>query len=296
MANPVDLVVGFNKMPGLDVYYAADSCFKAKVYEERGFISRLLPRSKHFIAFEEAVFGAQSHTRSLMISKPEIDSYQRYYQTPSDRLTLLPPGIRRDRCAPNDLAQQRQTLRQQMAIGEHEHILLMVGSGFKTKGLDRAIEGLAALPAALKNTTRLWVVGDDKAAAYQALAKRLGVAERVEFLGARDNVPDYLWAADLLVHPAYRENTGTILLEAAVAGLPVLTTAACGYASYIRDFALGVVVEAPFEQSVYNQQLAQMLVSEQRQQWQQNGIAFGRRENIFSMPAVAADCIEKWGA
>ena len=34
--------------------------------------------------------------------------------------------------------------------------------------------------------------------------------------------------ADLLIHPAYNENTGTVLLEALVAGLPVLVSAVCG--------------------------------------------------------------------
>jgi hypothetical protein len=45
--------------------------------------------------------------------------------------------------------------------------------------------------------------------------------------------PRFLLGADLLIHPAYNENTGTVLLEALVAGLPVLTTAVCGYAHYI---------------------------------------------------------------
>ncbi|SUG30862.1 glucosyltransferase [Salmonella enterica subsp. arizonae] len=35
--HPVDRVVGFNKMPGLDVYYAADVCYAEKVAQEKGF-------------------------------------------------------------------------------------------------------------------------------------------------------------------------------------------------------------------------------------------------------------------
>ncbi len=33
--NPVDRVVGFNKMPGLDVYYAADACYEDKAQNQR---------------------------------------------------------------------------------------------------------------------------------------------------------------------------------------------------------------------------------------------------------------------
>ena len=41
-----DVLVGFNKMPGLDIYYCGDSCFAKKAYEERGFLYRLAPRSR----------------------------------------------------------------------------------------------------------------------------------------------------------------------------------------------------------------------------------------------------------
>jgi hypothetical protein len=52
----------------------------------------------------------------------------------------------------------------------------------------------------------------------------------------------FLLGADLLIHPAYNENTGTVLLEAVVAGLPVLTTAVCGYAHYIAPRPMPAVV------------------------------------------------------
>jgi UDP-glucose:(heptosyl)LPS alpha-1,3-glucosyltransferase len=76
------VVVGFNKMPGLDVYYAADVCFASKVFEERNVFYRHTPRARHHLAMENAVFGRASHTEVLMISKAQIDFYQRHYQTP----------------------------------------------------------------------------------------------------------------------------------------------------------------------------------------------------------------------
>lgn len=55
--HPADRVVGFNKMPGLDVYYAADVCYAEKVAREKGFFYRLTPRYRHFAAFERATFA-----------------------------------------------------------------------------------------------------------------------------------------------------------------------------------------------------------------------------------------------
>ena len=48
VADPVDAVIGINKMPGLDVYYAADSCYEEKAHSQRGWWYRLLPRYHHF--------------------------------------------------------------------------------------------------------------------------------------------------------------------------------------------------------------------------------------------------------
>lgn len=53
--------------------------------------------------------------------------------------------------------------------------------------------------------------------------KAQGLSEQV--LKGRSDIPRFLLGADLLIHPAYNENTGTVLLEALVAGLPVLVSA-----------------------------------------------------------------------
>ena len=78
------------------------------------------------------------------------------------------------------------------------------------------------------------MIGQNSPGRFGLLARQLGVVDRVHFLGGRHDVPDFLLASDLLVHPAYAENTGTVLLEAMVSGLPVLTTDVCGYAFHIQ--------------------------------------------------------------
>ena len=64
-----DAVVGFNKMPGLDLYYGADSCYvgdKSTLYPP---IYKLSARYKGRYAFEEAVFGLKSQTLILSLSE-----------------------------------------------------------------------------------------------------------------------------------------------------------------------------------------------------------------------------------
>ena len=289
----LDLLVGFNKMPGLDVYYAADSCFAEKIFQERSWYYRFLPRARCYQQMEQAVFGSTAKTRSLLISEPEMAVYQKYYHTPASRLRLLPPGIRRDRVMPDDYPQRRASFRNAQGWGDTDRIVLFVGSGFRTKGLDRALRAFAAQHAA-GMATRLLILGKDKSAQFENLANGLGIADQVAFLGGVDNVSDYLWSADVLLHPAYRENTGTVLLEAMVAGLPVVTTDACGYAHYVSDEKMGEVVANPVDQQLLNAALGRVL-SQPAAQWRERGQHFSRTADINDMPVRAAELLENWG-
>ncbi|UCJ19062.1 glycosyltransferase family 4 protein [Pseudomonas sp. MM211] len=289
---PVDRVVGFNKMPGLDVYYAADGCFEDKAQTLRNPLYRRWGRYKHFAEYERAVFAPESKTEILMISEVQQPLFVKHYATPAERFHLLPPGISQDRRAPANAAEIRAEFRREFKLADDDLLLVQIGSGFKTKGLDRSLKALAALPPELKKRTRLIVIGQDDPKPFLMQITALGIGDQVQIFKGRNDIPRFLLGADLLIHPAYNENTGTVLLEALVAGLPVLVTDVCGYAHYIRDADVGRVVPSPFEQATLNHTLAQMLAdAEGRAAWQRNGLAFADSADLYSMPQRAADVI-----
>jgi UDP-glucose:(heptosyl)LPS alpha-1,3-glucosyltransferase len=77
-----------------------------------------------------------------------------------------------------------------------------------------------------------------------------------------------------------------------VAGLPVLTTAACGYAHYIEEAKAGHVISLPFAQATLDATLAAMLAdSAARRQWGASGLAFAAHADLYSMPERATDII-----
>ena len=123
---------------------------------------------------------------------------------------------------------------------------------------------------------------------------KLGLAGQVTILKGRDDVPRFLMGADLLVHPAYVENTGTVLLEAIVAGLPVIATDICGYAPYIEQADAGRLIPSPFQQETFNAMLESMMTKLEYSDWSANGIAFAAVADIYDMPKLAADyiCLE----
>jgi UDP-glucose:(heptosyl)LPS alpha-1,3-glucosyltransferase len=288
-----DVIVGFNKMPHLDLYYAADVCYQARIHEQKGAFYRLLPRYKQQVADERAVFAQGQKTEILLISPLQQAAFVHYYQTEAARFHLLTPGIAKDRLAPANAADIRAKQRQSYAIPDDHFLLLMVGSGFKTKGLDRSLAALASLPAALRARCRLFVIGQDDPRKFSRLAKGLGIHHQLTFLGGRSDVPAFLLAADLLLQPSYHENTGTAILEAMASGLPVLTIDTCGYAHYVTEADAGCVLPSPFQQTAMNHALATMLTSPLREQWGRRALHFAKEADIYSLPEKAAALIEQ---
>lgn len=292
---PVDMLVGFNKIARLDVYYAADACYEEKAQKLRNRFYRMGGRYKYFSQSEKAVFEQQSNTQILMIAEAQKEIFKHYYDTPDERFHLLPPGISRDRMAPENAVQIRQQFRHKFNLDEQDFLILMIGSGFKTKGLDRALLAVKSLPEELKDKVRFIIIGQDNPKKFTQYAKQLGLSERVDILSGRDDIPEFLLGADVLIHPAYNENTGTVLLEALVAGLPVLVTDVCGYAHYIDEAQAGVVLSSPFKQEQLNDSLRQLLNDKAlRRQWQKNALEFSHSADIYSMPEHAVQLIERF--
>ena len=169
-------------------------------------------------------------------------------------------------------------------------VALFVGSGYRIKGLDRALRAIAANQTAAKDL-EFWIVGNGKQNRFASLAKQAGVT--VRFLGGRADVDRFYDAADFLLHPAYSESAGKVLLEALTHGLPVLTTDTCGYAPHILKASAGAVIESPFSQDDAEPN-RQRIHPKCRQQtgMRENALAYAAAEDLYSCHQAAAEIIE----
>ena len=288
-ADPVDGVIGFNKMPGLDVYFAADPCFLDKALK-RSWWYRRTARFRHFAAWERAVFDPRGSTRILTISQQQQETFQHHYQTPPSRMYLLPPGVSPQRRAPENAPSLRRSKREELGILPQELVLLLVGSGFVTKGLDRAIRCVANVRVQQPSVKlRLLVVGQDKPRRFRQLCKRQGVADAVFFLGGRDDVSELMLAADVLVHPARSEAAGVVLLEALVAGLPVVATDVCGYAEHVKAARGGLVLPSPFNQEELDRAVMRNIDGVFRFDCRESALLYAHLTDLYSMHSSGAD-------
>ncbi len=294
-AGTFDVSLGFNKMPGLDVYFAADECFALHA-SRHVHLYRYTPRARSLARLEAGVFGWPYECHVLVLGERARLDYQEYYGTPDDRFRLLPPNMEARHVNTALSSAGRQKLRRELGTGERDTLLLTVGSGFVTKGVDRAIRALAALPPALQSRTRLAVAGDGNPDPLRRLATQLRIADRVQFIGGRGDVAQLLRAGDLLLHPARRELAGIVLLEALAAGLPVLTTDVCGYAHHVVDAGAGETLAAPFTQHLLDKALASLLADAgRRRELGLNGRRYATTRDLAAMPATAVDVIEAIG-
>ena len=117
-------------------------------------------------------------------------------------------------------------------------LVLALGRLHVNKAFDLLLRALSELPE-----TYAWIAGDGPLKAeLQTLAQSLGVAERVRFLGWREDVAALLAAADVLVCPSRAEPLGNVVIEAWAQGAPVVAAAATGPLSLITPGETGLLV------------------------------------------------------
>ncbi|NWK56823.1 glycosyltransferase family 4 protein [Verrucomicrobiaceae bacterium N1E253] len=278
--HPQDCVVGFSRLAlAMDFYYAADPCYALRIARNKPRWYRFSRRYRHGVQLEWFLFSAGGPKNILMLTDMEVPAYQKIYGTDPERLLVLPPSIRRRALKMAQKRELRSKIRKRMDWPDERNVILLVGSGFATKGLDRAIRAVASVSAA--EDVVLYVAGSGKDARYRALAKGCGVQDRVVFLGGRDDAWELMLAADLLIHPARSENTGTVLVEALSAGTGVLTTAACGFASHVAASGAGTVLMHPFDQAALERALSALLADS----WEgraEAALRYAAEEDLYS--------------
>ena len=161
----------------------------------------------------------------------------------SDRTRVIKDGLPRSP-RPRD----RREARASFDLPDERPAVALVGRVSEWKGQDVLLHALSAIPLVERGAVAL-IAGDSAPGAeelgrrLELLAGRLGVAERVRWLGFRPDVDDVWAAADVAVVPSTRpEPLGLVAMEAAAAGVPVVAAAHGGVAEVVCDGETGLLV------------------------------------------------------
>lgn len=211
---------------GADLY-TAHSCFRSYINSQRSGASlpkRLLSHAylPHIsgIAMSNIIYNPTSLIVAVSGSiKSEIISE---HAVPAENIRVVYNGVDAARFSRIDGDTARKAVGAELGLDlRAKMVLIFVGYEFDRKRLDVALRALADLRS---KDCHLLVVGGADATRYRALTKELGVEDQVSFLGHRADVPTLLRASDVFVFPTKYEAASLAILEAAAAGLAIVTS------------------------------------------------------------------------
>lgn len=144
-------------------------------------------------------------------------------------------------------------------VGSDEILILAVGNLYPVKGHPVLLEALHLVDGERAGKWRLVVAGRGrKKPILEERARELGLADRVQFLGHRDDVPNLLAAADIFVMPSLREGLPLAVLEAMFAGKAIVATGVGGIPEAITSGEHGILVP-PGDAAALSRALSQAL-------------------------------------
>ena len=159
---------------------------------------------------------------------------------PGIGVEVIPNGVDLDRFVPDPTA--RDEVRGEMEV-DAAPVCLFVGGDWERKGLPQLIAAVGRTRAPVE----LWVVGVGDVPRHRAMAEACGAADRVRFLGHRDDVERWFAAADVFCLPTEYETFSMVTYEAAACGLPLLATAVGGIEDLVVEGVSGWFVERTAE-------------------------------------------------
>jgi UDP-glucose:(heptosyl)LPS alpha-1,3-glucosyltransferase len=284
---PFDLVQSHERIACCDIYRAGDGVHAQWLHNRRaalGALGRLgvalNPYHRFVLAAERRLFRSSRLRAVICNSRMVRDEIRAHFDTPEAKLHVIYNGIDLEAFHPRLREAHRSTMRQRLAIPQHAPVHLHVGAGFERKGVFRLIEAFAL---SRRPDAHLVIVGRDKAQARaEHLASSRGIASRVHFAGAHEDVRPWYGAADAFALVSLYDPFPNAALEAMACGLPVITTPQCGTAELIEEGVNGYVVGA-LEVDALADRLARLDVPAA----QEMGRRARKRAEGFSLAAMA---------
>jgi glycosyltransferase involved in cell wall biosynthesis len=144
---------------------------------------------------------------------------------PPDRIEVIYNGVDTEQFSPGPPE------RDSFGLPSHVPLALFVGD-IRTprKNLDTVLRALQQTPE-----IRLAVAGSVKGSPYPALARELGVSERVIFLDKVSRIASLMRSVDLFVFPSRYEAHPLVVLEAMASGLPAIVSGNFGAETFLGD-------------------------------------------------------------
>ncbi len=255
--------------------------------------------------YDRLLGGQELKGLSALIALQESERQQAMARgVPEDRIEIIPNGLDLSEGATTPdaaslLQAERGSFRRQFDIPADKPLILFLGRIHAKKGTDMLIEAFRHLDGV---EAYLAIVGPDdgQLGLVQHLIGRYGLGDRVVLTGllTASEVMAAYRDADLFVLPCRVDTFPTTIMEACLAGTPMVVTDRCEIAHLVRDRVADVV---PFDPSAFAQAMKRLLTDRERyQQYVENcpdvmRDSFSLRATVDRLEAVYARAAEGRG-
>lgn len=158
---------------------------------------------------------------TTQVSRAGLERYVQVGAAPRHKIRFIPNGVDTDQFRPNPEARMR--LRHELGL-DSAFAWLAVGRLAEAKDYPSMLQAFARILRVRGDTVLLIAGQGSLREETEGLARELGIASQVRFLGVRKDIPELMNAADAYVMSSAWEGMPMVLLEAGAVGLPVVAT------------------------------------------------------------------------
>ncbi|MBI4552246.1 MAG: glycosyltransferase family 4 protein [Candidatus Latescibacteria bacterium] len=178
--------------------------------------------------------------RIITLTELEKQDHLRVRIGRPEQFVPIPCGIDLSRFSAAE--QEGRTLREGLQLRPGELLVLWAGRLVPIKGCDAFLRA-CTIVVRQHDTARFVIVGDGPLAeSLRKMASRLGLDDRVRFVGYRSDIPAWMWAADVFVLSSLNEGLGRVLLEAMACQTPIVATDVGGVSEIVQTGETGLLV------------------------------------------------------
>jgi UDP-glucose:(heptosyl)LPS alpha-1,3-glucosyltransferase len=193
------------------------------------------------ISFLEGLIYPRTNKLLAVVSQKVAAELDRYFGR-RDNVRVVYGGLDTARFNPERRKLLRCEGRANFGLADNDFALLLIGNGWKNKGLASLLEAVGRLQ---EPRLVVLVVGRDNPLPYQAAIERNQLDKRVRFLASRPDVEIFYAAADAYIGPSLEDAFAQPPAEAMACGLPVITSRNNGGCEIISNGLDGIIVEDP---------------------------------------------------
>ncbi len=213
---------------------------------------------------ESRIFAPANHRRIVANSQLIKRHAMQYHNLPVRRIEVVYHGVDHDRYHPGVRDTHRAAMREQWGVRDDDLVVLLASHNWPRKGLPTLLEAVSQLGEAGR-PVHVVAVGRSRVRPMAAIARRLGLSDRVHLHEPTARIEQYFAAADVFALPTRYDPFAAVTLEAMACGLPTITTSQNGGAEAIEPGVSGYVLEDPTDARTLAGRLATLLDPSRRE-------------------------------